>query len=154
MRREEEQLQRAVCGLLAIYEAKHLLAFCHVPNGGYRTPAQAGAFRAMGVRSGVPDLIVWTPEGHSFGVELKAGRGKESDAQVLFRSTLESLGHRVYVCWSIEEVEAALRLERVPAVGKLAGKAVDGPNAPEAVGQRETAGGHSAAEFRAYEAIE
>lgn len=115
----EEQLQRAVCSLLAIYENRGLLAFCHVPNGGYRTPAQAGAFRAMGVRAGVPDLIVWTHEGHSFGVELKAGKGTLSDAQVLFRSTLESLGHRVYVCWSIEEVEAALRLEHVPAVGTV-----------------------------------
>lgn len=119
MRRQEEQLQRAVVQLLQVYESRDLLAFAHVPNGGYRTPAQAGAFRAMGVRSGVPDLIVWTPEGHSFGIELKAGRGKESDAQVLFRSTLESLGHRVYVCWSLDEVEAALRLERVPSIGTL-----------------------------------
>jgi len=121
LKRPEEALQRAVCGLLAIYEARGLLAYCHVPNGGYRTPAQAGVFKALGVRSGVPDLIVWTDRGHSFDIELKAGRGRESDAQVLFRSTLESLGHRVYVCWSLQEVEAALRLERVPAVGKLAG---------------------------------
>jgi len=121
----EEQLQRAVCALLAIYEAKHLLAFCHVPSGGYRTPAEAGILKAMGVKRGIPDLLIWTPEGHSFGIELKAGRGKESDAQVLFRSTLESLGHRVYVCWSLDEVEAALRLERVPMVGKLAGKPLD-----------------------------
>lgn len=119
MRRQEEQLQRAVVQLLQVYEARGLLCFAHVPNGGYRSPAQAGAFKAMGVRSGVPDLIVWTGEGHSFGVELKAGRGKESDAQILFRSTLETLGHRVYVCWSVDEVEAALRLEHVPSIGKL-----------------------------------
>lgn len=115
----EEALQRAVVELLTLYENRGLLTYCHVPNGGYRTPAQAGAFRAMGVRSGVPDLIIWTPEGHSFAIELKAGRGSLSDAQVLFRSTLESLGHRVYVAWSLDEVEAALRLERVPPVGTL-----------------------------------
>jgi len=115
----EEQLQRAVCALLAIYEARGLLAFCHVPNGGYRTPAQAGAFKAMGVRSGVPDLIIWTGSGHSFGIELKGPKGKPSDAQILWKSTLESLGHRVYVAWSLQEVEAALRLERVPPIGKL-----------------------------------
>jgi hypothetical protein len=119
MKRPEEQLQRAVCALLAIYEARGLLCFCAVPNGGYRSPAEAGILIGMGVKRGVPDLLVWTPEGHSFGVELKGPRGRESDAQVLFRSTLESLGHRVYVCWSVDEVEAALRLERVPAVGKL-----------------------------------
>lgn len=119
VRRQEEQLQRAVVELLTLYENRGLLTYCHVPNGGYRTPAQAGAFRAMGVRSGVPDLIIWTPEGHSFAVELKAGKGTPSDAQILWKSTLESLGHRVYVAWSLQEVEAALRLERVPAVGKL-----------------------------------
>jgi hypothetical protein len=115
----EEQLQRAVCALLAIYEARGLLCFAHVPNGGYRTPAEAGILKAMGVKRGIPDLLVWTGEGHSFGIELKGPKGKESDAQVLFRSTLETLGHRVYVCWSVDEVEAALRLERVPGIGTL-----------------------------------
>lgn len=113
----EEALQRSVVQLLAIYEARGLLAYCHVPNGGYRTPAQAGAFKALGVRAGVPDLLLWTPFGRSFGIELKAGRGRISDVQVLWRSTLESLGHRVYVCWSLDEVEAVLRLEGVPAFG-------------------------------------
>jgi hypothetical protein len=119
MNRPEEQLQRAVVQLLGIYEARGLLAYCHVPSGGYRTPAEAGIFHAMGVRRGVPDLLLWTPHGQSFGVELKAGRGTLSDAQVLWHSTLASLGHRVYVCWSVDEVEAVLRLEGVPVVGKL-----------------------------------
>jgi hypothetical protein len=119
MMRAEEQLQRAVVQLLALYEARGLLAYCHVPNGGWRAPAEAGIFRAMGVRRGVPDLLLWTPHGQSFGVELKAGKGKESDAQILWRSTLESLGHRVYVCFSLAEVEAVLRVEGVPAIGRM-----------------------------------
>jgi hypothetical protein len=121
--RAEEQLQRVVVQLLAIYEARGLLAYCHVPSGGYRTPAEAGVFKSMGVRRGVPDLLLWTPFGRSFGIELKAGRGKLSDVQVLWRSTLESLGHRVYVCWSVDEVEAVLRIEGVPLVGRLAASA-------------------------------
>jgi hypothetical protein len=119
MNRPEEQLQRAVVQLLAIYERRGLLAYCAVPNGGYRTPAEAGIFSAMGVRRGVPDLLLWTPHGRSFGIELKSGAGKLRDAQILWHSTLASLGHRVYVCWSIDEVEAVLRLEGVPVVGKL-----------------------------------
>lgn len=121
--RSEEQLHRAVVHLLRLYEARGLLAFCHVPNGGARHKAEAGVLKAMGVKRGVPDLLIWTDSGHSFGVELKGVNGKESDAQILFRSTLESLGHRVYVCWSIDEVEAVLRLERVPAVGRLSDQA-------------------------------
>lgn len=115
----EEALQRTVVQLLSLYEARGLLAFCHVPNGGYRTPAEAGIFRAMGVRRGVPDLLLWTPHAQSFGIELKSGAGKLRDAQILWHSTLASLGHRVYVCFNLDEVEAVLRLEGVPGVGKL-----------------------------------
>lgn len=123
MIRPEEALQRAVVQLLALYEAKHLLAYCHVPNGGWRTPAEAGIFRALGVRRGVPDLLLWTPHAQSFGIELKAGAGKLRDAQILWHSTLASLGHRVYVCFSIDEVEAVLRVERVPSIGQIAAEA-------------------------------
>ena len=60
MRRPEEQLQRAVVDLLQVYQNRGLLTFCHVPNGGFRTKAEAGG-RALGVRAGVPDLLVWAP---------------------------------------------------------------------------------------------
>jgi hypothetical protein len=56
--RPEEALQRSVVGLLAIYENRGLLTYAHVPNGGRRSKAEAGAFKAMGVRAGVPDLLI------------------------------------------------------------------------------------------------
>jgi hypothetical protein len=115
----EEQLQRAVVQLLALYAGRGLLAFAHCPNGEYRTPGVAGRLKAMGTIPGVPDLLVWLPESMSFGIELKAGKGRLSADQVQWHSTLSSLGHRVYVCRSIDEVEAALRAEGVPAIGKL-----------------------------------
>lgn len=116
--RPEEQLQRAVVQLLAIYEARGLLAFCHVPNGGWRSKAEAGAFVALGVRRGVPDLLVWALGG-CFGIELKSATGRLSAEQIAWRNTLASLGHRVYVCRSLDEVEAVLRIEGVPEVVKL-----------------------------------
>ena len=119
MVRAEEQLQRSVVQLLALYAGRGLLAFCHVPNGERRDRITGARLKAMGVQPGVPDLLVWTPHGKSFGIEMKAGRGQLSDVQVLWRSTPESLGHRVYVCWSLEEVEAVLRLEGVPPVGEI-----------------------------------
>jgi hypothetical protein len=119
--RPEEALQRSVVDLLALYEARSLLAFAHVPNGGRRSKAEAGAFKAMGVRAGVPDLLIWTPGGGHFAIELKAGRRAVlSDAQVVWHSTLTSLGHRVYVCRSVDDVERCLRAEAVPPVGTLA----------------------------------
>jgi hypothetical protein len=115
----EEQLQRAVVQLLALYAGRGLLAFAHCPNGEYRTPGVAGRLKAMGTIPGVPDLLVWLPESMSFGIELKAGKGRLSADQSRWHSTLSSLGHRVYVCRSIDEVEAALRAEGVPVIGKL-----------------------------------
>jgi hypothetical protein len=117
--RPEEQLQRAVVQLLALHAARGLLAFAHVPNGGRRTRAEAGVLRAMGTMPGVPDLLLWLPGGASFAIELKAGKGALSNAQSVWHSTLASLGHRVYVARSIDDVERALRAEGVPAVGML-----------------------------------
>ena len=119
--RPEEGLHRTVVQLLQIYANRGLLAFCHVPNGGRRTRAEAGVLKAMGTTPGVPDLLIWTPSGGHFAIELKAGRRAVlSDAQVVWHSTLENLGHRVYVCRSVDDVERCLRAESVPPVGTLA----------------------------------
>jgi hypothetical protein len=130
--RPEEQLQRAVVDLLSVYQSRGLLTFAHVPNGGSRArrlpgpdgkrrrSAEAGILRAMGVRAGVPDLLVWTQGSGHFAIELKAGAGKLSPAQVAWHATVTSLGHRVYVCRSVDDVERCLRAEGVPPIGKLA----------------------------------
>lgn len=124
MRRPEEQLQRAVVQLLQVYANRGLLTFCHVPNGGWRTRTEAATLKAMGTTPGVPDLLIWATDGRSFGVELKAGAGKLSPAQLAWHEMVSSLGHRVYVCRSVDDVERCLRAEGVPSVGTLAG-AVD-----------------------------
>jgi hypothetical protein len=115
----EEALQRAVVDLLRLYEARGLLGYAHCPNGGWRNASEAGRFRAMGVRAGVPDLLVWAAGGASFGIELKAGAGRLSPAQTVWHGLLRALGHRVHVCRSVDEVEAVLRAEGVPGIGKL-----------------------------------
>jgi hypothetical protein len=121
MRFLEERLQRGVVELLSFYERRRELCFCHVPNGGRRGKVEAAIFIGLGVKRGVPDLIVWTPHGQSFGIELKAGKQPLSDDQVLFHSTLHSLGHRVYVCRCLEDVIVALSTEGVPVIARLAG---------------------------------
>jgi hypothetical protein len=55
----------------------------------------------------------------AFGIELKAGRGALSPAQTVWHATVTALGHRVYVVRSLDELEAVLREESVPAVGTL-----------------------------------
>lgn len=55
----EETIQRKI--------AKHLdrigVLWFHPPNGGKRGKAEAGAFKAQGVKAGVPDLIILEPHG-------------------------------------------------------------------------------------------
>jgi hypothetical protein len=120
VRRPEEQLHRAVVDLLSVYANRGLLAFCHVPNGERRDRATAGRLKAMGTMPGVADLLVWTQGGGHFAIELKAGAGKLSPAQVAWHATVTSLGHRVYVCRSVDDVERCLRMESIPPIGKLA----------------------------------
>jgi hypothetical protein len=106
--------------LLSVYANRGLLTFCHPANGGWRSKAEAGTFKAMGVRAGVPDLLVWKQGGGHFQIELKAGSGRLSAAQTAWHGTLENLGHRVYVCRSLDDVERVLRAEGVPPIGTLA----------------------------------
>jgi hypothetical protein len=122
LNRPEEQLHRAVVQLLGIYEARGLLSYCHVPNGERRDPVTGARLKAMGVRAGVPDLLLWSYGSH-FQIELKAGQRRPSAAQDLWRGMMATHDCDVHVCRSIDEVEAALRAEGVPAVGKIDGKA-------------------------------
>lgn len=76
MRHIEDQLQKSIVRWFDLQYAnlRHLLI--HVPNGGYRNAVEAAKFKQMGVRAGVPDLILLYPnKEHPFmGIELKAGK--------------------------------------------------------------------------------
>jgi hypothetical protein len=49
----------------------------HIPNGGYRSKAEAGRFKAEGVKSGVPDVCLPVARGgfHGLYIELKRRKG-------------------------------------------------------------------------------
>ena len=119
MRRPEEQLHRAVVQLRQVYQSRGLLTFCHVPNGGWRNPAEAAALKAMGTTPGVPDLLIWLPSGGHFQIELKAGTGRLSAHQAAWINRMSDMGVTVHVIPSLDGLEALLRAEGVPAVGML-----------------------------------
>lgn len=122
MKRPEQQLHRQVVQLLQVYQGRGLLAFAHVPNGGYRTATEAGIFTSLGVMPGVADLLVWMPGGKSLQFELKAPLAKKrlSPAQLGWIGRMADMGVAVHVCRSVDEVEAVLRNCGVPPVGKIA----------------------------------
>ncbi len=73
----------------------------HVPNGGSRKKAEAGRFRAEGVKAGVPDLCLPVARGgdHGLYVELKRLKGsKTSDDQKAWLSELAAQGYFTALC--------------------------------------------------------
>lgn len=73
----------------------------HIPNGGSRGPAEAGRFRAMGVRRGVPDVALDVARGgyHGLRIEMKRARGgKTSPDQDRWIEHLRAEGYRAEVC--------------------------------------------------------
>jgi len=74
-----------------------LIWMYHNANGGKRTKAEAGIFRAMGVKPGVPDICLPFPIGklHGLYVELKRLKdSKTTDAQLQWQIALEARGYR------------------------------------------------------------
>jgi hypothetical protein len=78
----------------------------HVPNGGKRGKAEAGRFKAEGVKSGVPDICLPVPRGgyHGLYVELKRRKsGKMSPAQDRWIIELVKQGYHTAICNGWEE---------------------------------------------------
>ena len=107
--RPEQAIQRAVVEYLRIMENLGKLTFWHVPNGGARTKAEGGIFKSLGVRAGVPDLVLLFPGGRTAFIEIKAPTGRLSAAQKAFRNTAEVLGFPFLDARGVDEVEGFVR---------------------------------------------
>ena len=84
----------------------------HIPNGGSRGKAEAGRFKAMGVKPGVPDLFLPVPRGEAGGMFIEMKRrdgGRLSKAQRDWIDFLRSMRFRVEVCAGCEAAIEAIR---------------------------------------------
>lgn len=108
----EHDHQRALFDWAAVAVNQHpeLELLFAVPNGGYRTKAEAGRFRAEGVKSGVPDIVLPVPRKGYHGAfwELKYGRNKPSVEQLQWHASLRLMGYYVNVCWDWEVVKGEI----------------------------------------------
>ena len=100
-RRPEQQLQRAVIAHLQ-WRARDGVWWCHLANGGWRSPIEAKILKALGVKAGAPDLLI-VVDGRAHFLELKAGRGRVSDAQHECHQALCAAGAAVAVANNIDE---------------------------------------------------
>jgi hypothetical protein len=112
IKRPEQLLQISVAEHLDIIRTPAWV-WWHVPNGGGRSKAEGGIFKAMGVKAGNPDIhIVF--ERCLYTIELKAKRGRVSDNQDTMRDELERAGARYAVCRTVDEVLAQLKAWSIP----------------------------------------
>lgn len=80
----------------------------HVPNGGYRNKAEAGRFRAQGVKPGVPDIVLPVARSgyHGLYIELKRTEGgRVSEEQRAWMDRLTEQGYYTAVCRGWEEAK-------------------------------------------------
>lgn len=117
----EEQEQRAVIEWAHLSRGRlpGLRLLFHVPNGGLRHPVTAQRLKLLGVKPGVPDLVlpVAAHGFHGLYVEMKRSvdrpkkkevRGRLSESQIWWRDQLRAQGYRAEVCYGFEEAKAVL----------------------------------------------
>lgn len=105
----EDDEQRAVVQWLEV----HRVEFAHVPNGGYRTRVEAAIFRGLGVKRGVPDLIIFDrppalPGAPAAAIEMKRRKGGVVSPEQ--REWLEKLRQRGWAVAVCEGADQAIRV--------------------------------------------
>lgn len=82
----------------------------HVPNGGRRSSREAGIFEKLGVRPGIPDLILLVPRRGFAGMllEMKGPKGQRSPEQDDFLGLALTSGYLAVTGWSAEEAIALI----------------------------------------------
>jgi len=93
----------------------HRLHYTHVPNGGWRHVATARRLKALGVKAGVPDLLIFErpparPDAVGVAIEMKRAKGgRVSAEQQRWLAHLERQGWVVAVCQGAGEAVELLR---------------------------------------------
>jgi len=116
----EDKLQIAVATYLDLLSRTKKFRWCHVPNGGARSKVEAGIFKAMGVKAGVPDVMIFKPKWRQVGkeevhvcglaIELKVvyANGKKnypSANQKEWMAYLKQVGWEVHVAYNFDDVK-------------------------------------------------
>lgn len=115
---EQAALMRWTLAMRVKWPALDLLY--HIPNGGLRSKATAGKMKAVGQKSGVPDLHLPVPSVHYHGlyIEMKRRRGGTPTQEQV--GWMEALSNRGYcVCWCRGWIAAARVLEAYLERGEI-----------------------------------
>ena len=114
-RRPEEITQRACVQLLqlAVPEPPSGPSWTAINPSPSKSKAVAGISKAMGLRPGVPDLLL-VFRGRSIFVEFKAGNNALSENQQFMRKEIVTAGGIVEIARSLDDFVVILRKYHVP----------------------------------------
>lgn len=103
----------------------------HVPNEGKRT--NGAVLKAMGLKTGVPDVCLPVPSHnfHGLYLEMKYGNNRPTKDQEAFMAELRKQGYKTAVCYGAEEAKAEIMEylqdpERMPLAKCLNAPWIDG----------------------------
>lgn len=118
----EQQIQRAIVQWFQL--ALHPnVAYCAIPNGGYRRRIEARIMKGLGTVPGAPDLVLWFPPGKSLCLEVKTEIGRVSESQWWFHAKLQWCGVPVVIVRSLEDAIEACKGMGVPMKADLIAEA-------------------------------
>lgn len=82
-----------------------------VPNGGKRGKVEAAILKAEGAVSGVSDLILLVSNGvyNTLCIEMKRGKGRQSDNQKEWQKAAELHNNKYVVCNSFESFTETIK---------------------------------------------
>jgi len=107
----EEDLQRLCVEYAGALSLKYPLLdyLFHPANGGKRPKGEAGKLKALGVKPGVPDLMLPFPsptgKWPGMALELKAPKGSVSEDQWSWMGKAMGQGWLVGIVWSFEDFQ-------------------------------------------------
>lgn len=100
----ERLLQTACTQWLELQRRARKLTYFAVPNGGYRRKLEGWILQKMGVRAGIPDMVVaWFPAKVLF-IEFKSGAGYASAVQKDMHEELRFFGFNVFIIRSLDDM--------------------------------------------------
>jgi hypothetical protein len=118
MKRPEQILQRQVATFLD-WALPSDAVWWHTPNGGGRSKIEGAIFKAMGVKAGVPDIIIcW--RNITYAIELKAKRGRHSPEQYLMQARLVRAGVIFAEARRFDDVITILTNWKIPLKAEVA----------------------------------
>lgn len=111
MKNHESNLQIACVKWFKMQYPQYLYNFWATPNGGQRNRVTAIFLKKEGVLAGVADLQLAVPnkDYNGFFIEMKYGKGKQTESQKLFQEAVEKQGYKYMVIRDLETFISEVR---------------------------------------------